>query len=73
MITHRYDYTTGGYNCAYCGTYILHGGAHICGGTPTAGNNDYSPPVSGTISWGSRESEIIEKLDEIIKLLKKLV
>jgi len=58
-------HTTGGHTCGRCGERISPGDSHICGGTATIG--------VGSAHIFSQDKLILEKLDEIIGLLKKLM
>jgi len=62
------DYYTGGYTCASCGEYVMHGTIHVCKGQST-----YPPyiPVPALLE-AETDPEILKKLDKIIELLKKI-
>ena len=68
-------YSTGGWNCGVCGTFVMHNTMHIC-----MGPSVYPPcipapqPIEGQVleAWSSDSELIVEKLNEIIELLKEI-
>ena len=57
------NYSTGGYNCAFCGANVMHNTFHSCNVQPYY-QGTYAPTVV------SQDTEIIERLDKIIDLLE---
>ena len=64
---------TAGWTCGVCGFFVGHGTTHYCAG---AQPNPY-PPFGYSVTVGgtniNQDDKIINKLDEIIRLLKRLV
>lgn len=60
---------TAGWTCGICGVYVSPGFTHYCAGQQPSTYPPYT--VGGTDV--SHDAEIMEKLDEIIGLLKRLL
>jgi hypothetical protein len=58
---------TGGYTCAFCDAFVLHGAYHSC---VVPSDGDYSVTVGGADI--NQDTEVIKKLDKIIELLEKI-
>lgn len=62
------DYYAGGYTCAGCGAFVMNNITHIC-------NVPYPPQVPAPTSIlleAKTDPAILNRLDEIIELLKKI-
>ena len=61
-------YTTGGWTCGVCGAYVINNTTHVCIGPST-----YPPYIPAPVLLEAETDPIIlEKLNEIIKLLKEI-
>ena len=58
------DYYTGGYTCGVCGAFVMHDTIHVC-----VGPSNYPPMIPAP---ASQNDEVINKLNEIIELLKEI-
>jgi len=63
-------FNTGEYQCGVCGAFVMHNTTHICIGPSNYPSMIPAPTLLEAET--ETDAEILEKLDEIIKLLKEI-